>query len=168
MAILPHPVWLAGFSALMIAAAFIDLHRLIIPNPLIGALCVLWLLDFEWGSEPASAALVTVGCAVAVFVGGAVLFSRGLIGGGDVKLLAAASLWAGAGAVPPLLVLTALIGGVLALFFLTPLGTRINARRRPGVGPGGVSSSAAHQAPVPYGVAIAAAALVTTLAPRFS
>ena len=163
MAILPHPVWLAGFSALMIAAAFIDLHRLIIPNPLIGGLCVLWLLDLETSAQPASNVLATIGCAAAVFAGGAVLFSRGLIGGGDVKLLAVASLWAGADAVPPLLVITALIGGLLALFLLTPLGARLAARRT-AAAPNG-DGTAAHQPPVPYGVAIAAAALIATFAP---
>lgn len=167
MAILPHPVWLAGFSALMIAAAFIDLRRLVIPNPLIGGLCVLWLLDLETSAQPASTVLATIGCAAAVFAGGAVLFSRGLIGGGDVKLLAVASLWAGADAVPPLLVMTALIGGLLALFLLTPLGARI-ASRRTGAAPTGSRGNGAHQAPVPYGVAIAAAALAATLRPHFS
>lgn len=161
-----HPVWLAGFAALMIAAAFIDLHRLIIPNPLIGGLCVLWLLNLETIAPPASATLATVGCAAAIFVGGAMLFFRGLIGGGDVKLLAAASLWAGADAVPPLLAMTALIGGVLALFLLTPLGARITARRA-GPAPNDGSGSASLRTPVPYGAAIAAAALFATLRPHF-
>lgn len=166
MAIVAHSVWLAGFTALMIGAAIVDLRRLVIPNPLIGGLCVLWLLDIGTGSQAISAALATVGCATAVFVGGAVLFSRGLIGGGDVKLLAAASLWAGADAVPPLLVMTALFGGVLALFFLTPLGARITARRAGAASTGG--GSVARRAPVPYGIAIAAAALAATLRPQFS
>ena len=148
MAIVPHSVWLAGFTALMLAAAIVDLRRLVIPNPLVGGLCVLWLLDLETSPPAISAALATIGCAAAVFAGGAVLFSRGLIGGGDVKLLAVASLWAGADAVPPLLVMTALIGGLLALFLLTPLGVWIASRshrcradrqprqwRAPGAGP---------------------------------
>ena len=63
MAIVPHSVWLAGFTALMLAAAIVDLRRLVIPNPLVGGLCVLWLLDLETSSPAISAALATVGSA---------------------------------------------------------------------------------------------------------
>ncbi len=136
MTIDPYFVWLTGFAGLMIAAAIIDFRRLVIPNPLVGGLCVLWLLHLETTSHATPAAtLAAIGCAAAVFLVGAVPFSRGLIGGGDVKLLAAATLWAGADALPPLLLLTALIGGVLALLLLTPLGARFAASPSDG-GPG--------------------------------
>ena len=59
-----------------------------------------------------------------VFVAGALLFSRGLIGGGDVKLLTAATLWAGPGLTPALLIVTALLGGLLTLALLSPLAMR--------------------------------------------
>ena len=111
MAIVPHSVWLAGFTALMLAAAIVDLRRLVIPSPLSADCACCGSLNLK-PAATISAALATVGCAAAVFAGGAVLFSRGLIGGGDVKLLAVASLSAGADAVPPLLVMTALIGGL--------------------------------------------------------
>ena len=161
------PYWLAGFAGLMVAAAIVDFRHLVIPNPLIGGLCVLWLLDLETSPSATPAALAAVGCAAAVFLGGAVLFSRGLLGGGDVKLLAAATLWAGADAVPPLLVLTGLIGGLLALVFLTPLGERITASRSAGLAPSEDRKLRARGTPVPYGVAIAAAALIVTIAPHF-
>jgi prepilin peptidase CpaA len=163
----PHFVWLAGFVALMIAAAIVDFRRLVIPNPLIGGLCVMWLLALETTPNATlAAAIAAIGCAAAIFLCGAVLFARGLIGGGDVKLLAAASLWAGADAVPPLLLLTGLIGGLLALLFLTPLGARITASRSAGLEPAGDPLPRGRRAPVPYGVAISAAALVVTLAPH--
>lgn len=163
----PRFVWLTGFAGLMIAAAVVDFRRLIIPNPLIGGLCVLWLLDLETASDASPAAvLATVGCAAAVFVVGGALFSRGLIGGGDVKLLAAATLWAGVGALPPLLLLTGLLGGLLALLFLTPLGARITAARNAGPEQAGDRRPPLRGTPVPYGVAIAAAALVVTLSPH--
>ena len=80
----PRLVWLTGFAGLMIAAAIVDFRRLIIPNPLVGGLCVLWLLDLETTSDASPATVIaTIGCAAAVFLVGAVLFSRGLIGGGD-------------------------------------------------------------------------------------
>ncbi len=94
------------------------------------------------------------------------LFSRGLIGGGDVKLLAAAALWAGADALPPLLLLTALIGGLLALLFLTPLGRADRGARMPKRRRAEAKSHGRTGPPVPYGVAIAAAALAVTVAPH--
>jgi prepilin peptidase CpaA len=169
MTIDPYFVWLTGFAGLMIAAAIIDFRRLVIPNPLIGGLCVLWLLDLETTSRATPAAAVAaIACAMAVFLVGAVMFSRGLIGGGDVKLLAVAALWAGADAFPPLLLLTALIGGLLALLFLTPLGARITAARRGDPAPGGSRELRTDRPPVPYGVAIAAAALAVTVAPHLA
>ena len=126
----PHLVPLAGFAGLMATAAFEDFRRLIIPNGLILGLCVLWPLHV------ATAPMLTVPAAgtaalyaAAVFIVGALLFSRGLIGGGDVKLLAAATLWAGPAATVPLLVLTGLLGGVLCLILLTPVGALMAAAR---------------------------------------
>ena len=127
----PNLLPLAGFAVVMVAAAFVDFRRLVIPNELVAALCILWLLHVEGtrGAAPAAALAAIAGAALAL-IGGAILFARGLIGGGDVKLFAAAALWAGAGAVPRLLALTALIGGGLALLFLSPLGPRLIAVRR--------------------------------------
>ena len=102
---------LAGFVALMAVAAFEDFRRLVIPNGVVIGLCVLW--PFQLAAAP-GASLITgmaaIGCGFAVFFAGALLFSRGLIGGGDVKLLAAATLWAGPGGTLPLLLLTGLLG----------------------------------------------------------
>ena len=53
--------------------------------------------------------------AAAVFVFGFVLFARQLIGGGDVKLIAAVSLWAGPEHLALFALVTSLAGGVLAL-----------------------------------------------------
>jgi prepilin peptidase CpaA len=164
MAADPRLVWLAGFAGLMIAAAISDFRHLIIPNRLVGGLCVLWLLDLETASHASTVStLAAIGCAAAVIVFGAVLFSRGWIGGGDVKLLAAAALWAGAGAFPPLLLLTGLLGGLLALFFLTPLGARITAARDARSVRASARNPRMRGTPVPYGVAIAAAGLLVTL-----
>ena len=154
-----HLVPPAIFAALMATAAVEDLRRLVIPNQLIVALLILW--PAQLAAEPAfapSAVVAAVACAAAVFCAGALLFSRGLIGGGDVKLLSAAALWAGAGAVPALLILTALFGGVLSLLLLTSHGMQLGTARGGG---------ATARPPVPYGVAIAAAALLVTIPPNF-
>ena len=53
-----------------------------------------------------------------MFVVGLGLFARELIGGGDVKLLAALSLWAGPEHFVSFMLVTALAGGALSLFSL--------------------------------------------------
>jgi prepilin peptidase CpaA len=154
---------LAGFAGLMAIAAVEDLRRLVIPNPVVLGLCGLWPLHLATapGSTLASG-LGSAACAAAIFVVGALLFSRGFVGGGDVKLLAAATLWAGPGMTPALLALTALLGGALAIAKLSAAvlrGVLGSTSTVAGIG-------LARAAPVPYGVAIAAAALLVTLPPN--
>jgi prepilin peptidase CpaA len=165
-----HLVPLAGFAALMAIAAFEDFRRLIIPNAVPVGLCLLWPLHLAIAPGvglPAGAA--AAGCAAGVFLAGAVLFSRGLIGGGDVKLLAAATLWAGPAATPPLLALTGIFGGLLCLYLLTPLGQIATAASgQIGLAQEGGAANGKRRAVVPYGVAIAAAALVVTIPPNFN
>lgn len=158
---------LAGFAGVLATAAFEDCRRLVIPNGLVLVLVLLWPLDLVFGRAPIAAPSLSaaLGCALFVFVVGAVLFSRGLIGGGDVKLLAAAVLWAGAGGTLQLLILTGLFGGALSLFLLTPLGMHLSALRGTALGAAG---SALGTNSVPYGLAIAAAALVVVIPPHFS
>lgn len=159
-----HLAALFGFAALMIAMAIEDGRRLIIPNRIVLALAVLWPLYFATGGEAGSAGLTAVAGAAAIFVVGALIFARGLIGGGDVKLLSVAALWAGADRLPLLLALTGLIGGALAIACLTPLGLRVAAARR--AAPGSAAAVAGGGGiPVPYGMAIAVAALIVTIAP---
>ena len=105
------------------------------------------------GSKLSLVGGLAAGCAGAVFVAGALLFSRGFIGGGDVKLLTAATLWAGPSLTPALLIVTGLLGGVLTIVLVAPLAMGVRRlMRHPHGGLG----------PVPYGVAIAAAALIVT------
>ncbi|MEN9719062.1 MAG: hypothetical protein RIQ99_1940 [Pseudomonadota bacterium] len=56
--------------------------------------------------------------ALALFVGMTLLFHFGAVGGGDVKLLAAASLLFPASAVPGVLALIAAAGGILAVSWI--------------------------------------------------
>ena len=67
-----------------------------------------------------------------------------MLGGGDVKLLAAAALWTGSAALLPFLMATALAGGLLAALFLA-------FARREG-----------KPVALPYGVAIAAGGILIT------
>jgi prepilin peptidase CpaA len=157
---------LIGFAALMLIAAFEDLRRLIIPNALTLSLCVLW--PFYVVTTPSLFVIVaSLGCALAVFLAGAFCFSRGYLGGGDVKLLAAATLWAGPGGTAPLLVLTGVLGGLLALLLLIPPGAQIVAFARTKLGPTDIPEKLAGTTPIPYGIAIAAAGLLVIFLPHF-
>ena len=161
-----HLLPLAGFAGLMAVAAFEDLRRLTIPNAVVMALCALWPVHLAAApSSTIAGGLGAAACAAAAAVAGAQLFSRGLGGGGDVKLLTAATLWAGSGMTPALLALTALLGGALALLRLSAIGLR--AVLAPTLGTASTRRPA-RAAPVPYGVAIAGAALVVTLPPNLS
>lgn len=156
---------LIGFVVLMIAAAVGDFRRLVIPNWLVLALCALWPLHIATtGAVSLATTPASIFVAGAVLASGALLFARGLIGGGDVKLLAAASLWAGPSGVMRLLLMTALCGGALALAFLTALGRLSGAGRR--IPQAGAAIVGTGSTPIPYGVAISAAALIVTI-PRY-
>jgi prepilin peptidase CpaA len=164
-----HLIPLAGFAGLMATAAIEDFRRLIIPNGLVLGLCILWPLHVVMAPTltlmAAGAALL---CAAAVFVVGALLFSRGLIGGGDVKLLAVATLWASPAATLSLLVLTGLLGGLLSILLLTPLGALIATMRPSPLEPPAAVGRRRNPILVPYGVAIAAAALIVTIPPNLT
>jgi prepilin peptidase CpaA len=157
----------AGFVALMATAAVEDIRRLVIPNGVIVGLCLLW--PFHLATAPnatMTAGMASIGCAVTVFFAGALLFSRGLIGGGDVKLLAAATLWTGPDGILPLLALMGLLGGLLGLFVLSPICLDFLGLRRRLSGPSEITAGLTNPV-VPYGVAIAAAALIVTILPSF-
>lgn len=107
----------ALYTLLLGIAAVFDTWKFVIPNAIAVALVVLFiatalLLPFEmtwmeWLSH--------VGAAVAVFIGGAVLYAFNKMGGGDVKLLTAVAFWAGFEHVTELLLYVAVAGGVLAI-----------------------------------------------------
>jgi len=152
---------IAGFTGLMAAAAVEDIRRLVIPNAVVAGLCVLWPLHLAVApSFTIAGGLGAAGCAAVVFLVGALLFSRGMIGGGDVKLLAAATLWAGPASTPSLLVVTGVLGGLLTLVLL------FSARLRAAIS--WARAAAVSSLPVPYGAAIAAAAVIVTLPPNLS
>ncbi len=157
---------LTGFTGVMTAAAFEDFRRLVIPNLLPIALCVLWPVYFA-AAPTLYGGLAAIGCAAAVFFAGAILFARGWLGGGDVKLLSAATLWVGPAGTPSLLILTSVLGGALALFLLLPVGGQMAAAARTMLGQPAIPTECGLAMPVPYGVAIAAAALILILSPYF-
>lgn len=151
------PQWLAIlFVLLLVAAAAEDAARLRISNwicalILAGALVAIAIAGPEfalWQNIVVFGTLLSLGT---------LLFAGGKVGGGDVKLLATTGLWFDMSGGFRMLIWVLLAGGVLALLILaarTLIGwsDRVRARVRL-LGPG---------SGIPYGVAIAAGALVTT------
>jgi prepilin peptidase CpaA len=160
-----HAILLTVFAVLMVAAAFEDFRRLTIPNLVPAAVCLLWPVQFLTTAPSFYGALAAIGCALAVFIVGAVCFARGWLGGGDVKLLTAAVLWVGPAGTPALLVTTGMLGGVMATFLLMPFGAQFAASARLMLGQIPLGIEGGSGVPVPYGIAIAAAALIVTLPP---
>ncbi len=89
-----------------------------------------------------------------VFAAGALLFARGLMGGGDVKLMAAAALWAGPSLISTFAIAVSLSGALLAALMLSPLRGLMPAPSQDAVALTGGSDTGLRQ-PMPFGVAIA-------------
>ncbi len=175
MVLLPPPILADALAmlalALLLAAAFSDIAVRRIPNPVAALLALTGLLRQALaggGGALGVAALV----AAALLLGGALLWLRGVFGGGDVKLLAAASLLLPTALIPAQLLAVALAGGVLALLHLAlrPVlgGVAADARRR-----GPLRRALRREArrirrgaPLPYGVAIALGTAFLLLRPE--
>jgi prepilin peptidase CpaA len=95
------------------------------------------------------------------FATGAALFALRAMGGGDVKLLAAAALWLGFDRLPDFLLLTGALGGALTLALLMVRRTLppLLATAWPGHGALALPRLLMPGEVVPYGVAIGGAAL---------
>lgn len=135
---------IAVLAAMLIAAATGDLRSRIIPNWLNAAIALL-AIPFWWfvGLTLWPEIIIQIGVAAAVLVLFWVAFHFGMMGGGDVKLVAAVALWLPLGAVVKLLVIMSLAGGAITLVMI--------ARQR--------LAKLEGSPEVPYGVAIAFAGL---------
>ena len=145
-----------SFAVLALAAATNDMLTLRIPN-LINAAMVVCFAVFVVSVGPQWPHVLSVALAVAVFALGAGAFSRGWVGGGDVKMLAVVSLWAGPGLLAPTLIIIVMTGGLLALFAVTPVWRAWRWMTVPLGGTGLVGANG--KAVIPYGLAIACGAL---------
>ncbi len=159
-----------GLSLVLIAAAiaaYSDIKTRRIPNALSAALLAGGLAlhaTAGWQSEA-----ISIGLTLAVFAVGTFLFSLKLIGGGDVKLLAAASAALGWPDTAAFLLYTIIAGGVLGVAItiargrLRPMLSNLKTMALPalfGLRPAAVPSAVGS---MPYGVAIFAGAAALTV-----
>ncbi|MEA2906182.1 MAG: prepilin peptidase CpaA [Alphaproteobacteria bacterium] len=145
------------FPAMMAFAASSDLLTMTIPNRvslvMVGGFFLLALTAGMSMAEVAS----HVGAAFIVLAIAFGFFARGWIGGGDAKLAAATALWFGFGHLMDYALYGSLFGGALTLLIL-----RFRAMAMPGILVGQEWAERLHQPEggVPYGIALATAALV--------
>lgn len=148
---------LASFSALMVYAAYSDLKSYRLPNFISLILMVGFAVVMAVLQPPLSAVGWHIGVGAILFVVGFILFATGLFGGGDVKVIAALGLWLGPVNVLPFLMLMAVFGGVLAVVLLVFRKIRIPQKWLENSAIAGLHSK---EEGIPYGVAIALAALI--------
>jgi prepilin peptidase CpaA len=154
-------VCLVAFAGLLLAAAWQDLRTMRIANRLSVAIVGVFAVWAACGLLRGSLAPLDLGVAVLlaaiVFVLGALAFAAGAFGGGDVKLLAAASLFAGPAHLTDLLVVMAVVGGVMGAAIA--LGLRIGPTAPAPAA--GTTVAVRMRSSLPYGPAIAAGGLWT-------
>jgi prepilin peptidase CpaA len=152
------PLLLAVFPALVIVAALKDATSFTIPNWISIALALAFAPAALAGGLSLEGFGLHLAVGFAALVAGIAMFALRWIGGGDAKLFAAASLWLGLAPMPQFLIVTALAGGGLALALVN---LRSNwARSLIPAGPAWVERLREPKGDAPYGVAIAAGALV--------
>ncbi|MEO0392876.1 MAG: prepilin peptidase [Pseudomonadota bacterium] len=153
---------LAGLTALicMVAAGY-DVARFKIPNGLILSLCLVFVTQLVTGIIPFHALALHLLVGAVMFAVCFAMFAKNWLGAGDGKLLIILSLILGPSGTLPLVIITGLAGGLLALA-IALLAARPLPVWLEGVGIAGGYQIGMRR--VPYGVAIAVGA-IAALAP---
>lgn len=147
-----HTTLIAVFLTLLAMAALSDVGSYRIPNRITIAIAALYpfhvLLSpvaIDW-----TGGLVVAGIVLTI---GFVMFAFNVLGGGDVKMLAATVLWAGPELVFDFFIFTTLTGGLISLFWISPLRHQLALAvdRFSDSGKGNSLSATM----VPYGLAVA-------------
>lgn len=160
-----RPLCLLVFAGALLLAAASDVRRYLIPNRFSLAILAAYVPFALTG--PLVGALTGAFTAFMAFVIGLFFFSRGWLGGGDVKLIVASTLWAGPLHVGDFLLATTLAGAALAGLYLTPVRHYLPAAPIPAPGPASAASVPGEprrlQQPIPFAVAIAIGGLLTAV-----
>lgn len=144
------------FPVAMAFAAATDLLTFKIPNSISIALIAAFVVVAPFsglGWQALGVHLATFAVVLAICI---VLFSMGLFGGGDAKLLAAASLWVGYDHLAVYVSMVAVCGGILAVVLLAFRRVDLPEPIRQ---QGWIARLHDPKAGMPYGIALAAAAL---------
>jgi len=110
----------ALFLGLLVYAAIKDVSEYKIPNSL--TLSVVFLYPAHVLASPVAVDWlggIIVATVVLMITTG--MFAARILGGGDVKLIVAVSLWAGPAAIVDFIIVTALCGAMLAIVMFSPL-----------------------------------------------
>lgn len=163
-----------------LAAAFYDMRERRIPNVLTAAAVTLGLLFHSMNAGLAG----LFSSALGMGVGGGlflIFYMMGAMGAGDVKLAAGIGALLGIGSIFTALVLTGIIGGVMAIGSIVVWHARryVAGKAVPGAGTTagaagdsvmgqGLSQGGPLKETIPYGVAIAAGTIMTLIAHIFA
>lgn len=154
---LTEAISLTLFPAMMAFAASSDLLTMTIANRVSLALVGGFFLLAALSGMTGTAMAMHGGAAAAVLIAAFICFTRGWIGGGDAKLAAATVLWLGFGHLFDYLLYASLLGGALTLLIVQfrhmPLPQMLTGRSW-------AERLHRHGGGVPYGIALAAAALL--------
>lgn len=154
---LTEAIALTLFPAIMAFAAASDLFTMTIANSISLVLLAGFFLLAAMTGMSTSDMLSHLGAGCAVLVASFIFFSRGWIGGGDAKLAAVTALWFGFAHLFDYLIYSSIFGGALTLgliqFRLLPLPAMLASREW-------IERLHQRGGGVPYGIALAAAALI--------
>lgn len=148
---------LGVMPALVIVGGLNDLTTMKIPNWISGLLILTFFPAAFAVGLPLIDVAVHLGVATLALFVGAGMFALRWIGGGDAKLMAAACLWLGVQGSGMFLLWTGVMGGA---FCLALLFARFHARPYLAGAPGWIARLMEPRGDIPYGVAIAAGALM--------
>lgn len=144
------------FPAAMAFAAATDLLTFRIPNAISLTMFAAFFVIAPFSSLTFAGFLAHLATFAAVLAVAIALNVFGLFGGGDAKLLSVASLWVGYEHLPSYIFMTAICGGVLALVLIT---FRRFALPQFALRHAWIEQLHSRKSDIPYGLALAAAAL---------
>lgn len=146
----------AVFAVLLIGAGVRDLLSFSIPNWVSFAIALLFIPAALAAGVGWTSAGLHLATGFAVLIIGMGMFAMGWVGGGDAKLLAAVSLWMGWPDVLLYIALVCVLGGAFTLMLIV-----VRQRLGPIAAGWGLSWPILQRTgDIPYGVAIAGAALL--------
>jgi prepilin peptidase CpaA len=153
--VLEYPLFLV-FPVAMAFAGAMDLFTMTIPNRVSAALVAGFLVAAPLAGLSLQDFAMHIGACLIVLSVGIGMFAAGWMGGGDAKLMAAASLWVGFDDLVLYLTQVSILGGALALAILA-------YRQMPAAAlpmPGWALRLHEEGTGIPYGLAIAGAGLM--------